>query len=305
MEAIIKTEGLTKVYGPKAAAHDVNITVNKGEIYGLVGKNGAGKTTVFRMLLGLVKPTFGKISLFGSESTSELLKARRKIGSIIETPTFDKKMTAYQNLKAYSICKGVGDHREILELLDLVKLSDTGKKKFGSFSLGMKQRLGIAAALLGTPDILILDEPINGLDPEGIYEMRNIFLSLAKDKGVTILISSHLISELSKIASAYGIISEGKLVKELRGEELEKINRPFVKITVDDRPKALQVIASKGLSNNFEPVDAQSILIHDSLKDIKEITRELAIESVITLNIEYVESHLEHYFISMIGGSHA
>ncbi len=217
MKYVIQTKSLTKKYGTKIAVDKISLNVRKGDIYGLIGKNGAGKTTLMKLLLGLIYEDDGQINLFNSTS---LEKERVKIGSLIEAPAFYKNETAFENLKRFSLLSPTSNE-EIHNLLKLVGLDNTGKKKVGAFSLGMKQRLGIALALLGKPELLILDEPINGLDPSGIKEIRDIILDL-NSKGVTFLISSHLLDELGKIATNYGIVSNGKLVEEITSVELNQ-----------------------------------------------------------------------------------
>ncbi|MCD8308213.1 MAG: ATP-binding cassette domain-containing protein [Clostridia bacterium] len=238
MEAILKTFDLTKKYGEKIAVNKVNMTINKGDIYGFIGRNGAGKTSTMKLILGLTFPTDGKIELFGGEP---LDKGRRKIGSLIEAPGLYKNCTAYENMKRYSILSG-GTDKNIKEYLQLVNLGSTGGKKAGAFSLGMRQRLGIALALLGEPEFLVLDEPINGLDPEGIKDIRDIILRLNKEKGITFLISSHLLDELAKITTRYGIINNGILVEEVTAQEIEKRCSSGLVITVNDVVKAARLL---------------------------------------------------------------
>lgn len=239
METIIKTENLTKTFGYKTAVKNLNLTVNKGDIYGFIGKNGAGKTTAMRMITGLCFPTSGKIELFGGE---DLDSARKKTGSLIEAPSLFKGCTAYENLKRFSYLTGATDE-EIYNVLLLVGLADTGNKKVKFFSLGMKQRLGLAAALLGKPEMLILDEPVNGLDPEGIKFVRDLLLKLNREHGVTILISSHLLDELSKIATKYGIINDGVLVDEITAEALNEKCSVYLKIKTSDNLTAFRTLS--------------------------------------------------------------
>ena len=219
METVLKTEHLTKIFGNKAAVNDVSMTIEKGDIYGFIGKNGAGKTTLMRLVLNLIFPTSGTIELFGE---SKLTKANlSRTGSLIEAPTLFLNYSARENLKRFAILYGA-DNNDIENVLKEVDLTDTGNKKAGKFSFGMKQRLGIAIALLGNPDFIILDEPVNGLDPEGMKEIRDLILRLNREKGTTFLISSHLIDELSKVVTKYGIIRDGVLVEEISAENLKK-----------------------------------------------------------------------------------
>lgn len=217
MFIVLKTENLCKAYHQELAVDHVNLNIPKGEIYGLVGPNGAGKTTIMRMIVGLAKPSQGSIALFG---TDDLEAARKRIGSIIEIPTFYDNMTALQNLDMMLTLLPKNPRFDIAQVLEIAGLKNTGKKKVKHFSLGMRQRLGIAMALLGSPELLILDEPINGLDPIGIREIRELILQLNRDYGLTILISSHILSELFKLVTCYGIISQGKLVTELHQADI-------------------------------------------------------------------------------------
>lgn len=222
MEYIVSTENLTKTYKKVNAADSVNLHINKGDIYGFIGRNGAGKTTTLKMLCGLANPTSGTFSLFG-KSYEEVLatNAFSKIGCLVEEPGLYGSMTAFDNVYLKCLSAGISDKEYARELLRLVDLADTGKKKAKSFSLGMKQRLGIAIALVGDPELLILDEPTNGLDPQGIMEIRETIQKLNQEKGITFIISSHILEELSKIATRYGIIDKGHLLEELSAEELK------------------------------------------------------------------------------------
>lgn len=243
MNEVIETKNLTKRYGKKTVADNVAMTVRRGDIYGFIGKNGAGKTTVMKLISGLSRPTEGEVSLFGGEN---LCTARRKIGVLIETPGLFKSCSAYENMKRFACLTGDGD-AEINELLEFAGLGDVGKKAVGKFSLGMKQRLGIAVAMLGNPELLILDEPVNGLDPEGMKEVRDLVVKLNREKGVTFLISSHFLDELSKIVTRYGIIRDGKLVEEISVEELDKRVVNALKIVVDDGEKAETALIKSGI----------------------------------------------------------
>ena len=216
-QVILKTNHLTKRYGHRAVVENLSMTIYKGDIYGFIGKNGAGKTTLIRMVTGLAAPSDGSIQLFGSGS---LLEGRRRIGTVIEAPAFYPGMTARENIVAFSKLQGLHDFSHTEDLLELVGLSHTGKKKCRNFSLGMKQRLAIAIALIGDPELLILDEPTNGLDPEGMKEVRDLILKLNQEKGITVLVSSHILGELSKFATRYGIIHHGKLIEEFTEEDL-------------------------------------------------------------------------------------
>ena len=249
VKAAIRTEGLTKVYGGVERVSDVSMTVRRGEIYGLVGKNGAGKTTLIRLMLGLAEPTRGKVKIDGADTLAGLKAARTRVGALIEQPAFYGKMNAAENLTAYALAVGARK-TNIPELLDFVGLRGVGTKKVKNFSLGMKQRLSLAMALVGEPEILILDEPVNGLDPTGILQVREQVLYLNEKKGVTIIISSHFLGELGKVATAYGVMKEGRLVKELRGDELKSIARPKIKLVTPDLVRAIPVLKA-----NFAPTE--------------------------------------------------
>lgn len=249
-EVAICTRGLTKVYGGAERVSDVSMTVRRGEIYGLIGKNGAGKTTLIRLMLGLAEPTRGGVEIDGAKTPSGLKAARTRVGALIEQPAFYGKMNAAQNLRTYALSVGAYKQTDIPALLDFVGLSGVGTKKVKNFSLGMKQRLSLAMALVGEPDILILDEPVNGLDPTGILQVREQVRYLNEQKGVTILISSHFLGELGKVATAYGVMKNGKLVKELRGDDLGALARPRIKIVTPELARALPVLKA-----NFAPTD--------------------------------------------------
>ena len=255
-EIILQTHELKKVYGKQVAVDGIDLKVERGSIYGLIGKNGAGKTTTLKMISGLAKPTSGSFSLFG-KTGSELADVRGRVSCLIEEPGLYPNMTAFENLKAKCLCYGVKGDAYIKELLERVGLANVGKKKAGHFSLGMKQRLGIAMAMVGEPDLLILDEPINGLDPEGIVEIRDTLTQFSKEKGVTILISSHILEELSKVATHYGIMSKGRLVEQLTAEELA--DRCSLRIeAVVDRPEIAGTVLERLGITNYKVVDKEA-----------------------------------------------
>lgn len=293
MEYILKTEGLTKVYAKQKAVDDVCLTILPGDIYGFVGKNGAGKTTFIRMILGLTRSDSGSFSLFNGENVS---KARKRIGSLVESPALYPNMTAKENLEIF--CSMLGeDKNQVGEILEKVGLADTGKKKAGDFSLGMKQRLGIAMALVGDPELLILDEPINGLDPTGIVEIRELILELKNKHNKTVFISSHLLGELEKIATRYGIIAKGRLIEEITAEELEKKCGSRTSVKTNDPKKAMEIIKKLLNIENVE-IDAKgTILIGDPVKNIGEITNELFKNDIVVEGISTSDSSAESYFI--------
>lgn len=302
MEYALKTMELTKTYGAKNAVDNVNMTVRKGDVYGFVGKNGAGKTTLIRLVLGLASPTSGNFEFFGGVNPNE---ARKKIGNLIESPAIYPNMTGEQNLMVY--CKMLGcDESSIPEILDYVGLSDIGKKKARDFSLGMKQRLGIAIALIGNPEFLILDEPINGLDPEGIVEVRDLILKLNREQGKTILISSHILGELSKIATCYGIINSGRLVEEITHEELLRKCTTSTVIKTNNPQKAQEIIskfllAQSNTAPNISLNPDGTVVIADEIKDNGAIAKELFSNDVIVESLSAAGGDLENYFIERMG----
>ena len=295
MDYIIETKSLTKKYGNKAAVNEMSLHVKKGDIYGLIGKNGAGKTSLMKLLLGLTLPNAGEIQLFGS---SNLAVARQKIGSLIEAPALYKNETAFENMKRFAILSPTsGD--EIHRLLKLVGLDNTGTKKAGKFSLGMRQRLGIAIALLGNPEVMILDEPINGLDPAGIKEIRDIILEL-NHQGVTFVISSHLLDELGKIATNYGIVSDGVLVEEISVAELETKCRTSLTIAVDNVPMAMDILMH--LHNDFKiESDNNTVHVLSPVKDSSLINEELVRNGVKVYELKNESMGFEDFFIERLG----
>ena len=295
MEYIIETKNLLKRYGAKAAVNNVSLHVKKGEIYGLIGKNGAGKTTLMKLLLGLANPNSGEISLFGSNTPNE---KRRKIGSLIEEPALYKGETALENLRRFAILVPTPEE-ELHRLLELVGLADVGDKKAGRFSLGMRQRLGLAIAMLGDPEILILDEPINGLDPAGIKEIRDIILEL-NQKGVTFLISSHLIDELGRIATKFGIMTDGILAEEISAKELKEKCRAFLKVTVSDSQKAQQALLAWRSDLKTE-VSGNEVHITSRVEDTSEIVITLVNAGVRVYEMRNESIELEDFFIERLG----
>ena len=295
-EYVIETSNLTKKFSSKAVVDKVSMHVRKGDIYGFIGKNGAGKTTTMKMILGLLNVTEGEIKINGSNN---LDKERSKIGSLIENAGLYKNATAYENMKRFSILYG-GSDSEIKEILEFVGLAQTGSKKAGQFSLGMKQRLGIAIALLGNPEILILDEPINGLDPQGIKEIRDLIIKLNKEKGVTFLISSHILDELAKITTRYGIINSGELVEEIDAKELLNRSKKNLKITVNDINKSLELLKNNNFLNEYEVKD-NSIILYGDFKESSLINKLLVENNISVSELTTNEDAFEEYFIERIG----
>ena len=295
MEYLIETKNLTKRFGAQKAVDDVSMHVKRGEIYGLIGKNGAGKTTLMRMLLGMSAPNSGEIRLFDSDKPNE---ARRGIGSLIEEPALYKNETALENLRRFAILVPTPDE-DLQKLLELVGLGDVGKKKAGRFSLGMRQRLGLAIALLGNPEIMILDEPINGLDPAGIKEIRDIILEL-NQKGVTFLISSHLLDELGRIATKFGIMADGVLTDEITKDELEARSRAFLKVTVDDSQKAAGILAAWNPTLKID-TEGNEVHITTEIEDTSEVVLTLVNAGVRVYEMRNESINLEDFFIERLG----
>lgn len=301
-EIILKTHNITKKYGEQLCNDKINITIRKGDIYGLIGRNGAGKTTLIRLITGLAHKTSGELELFGKSSEAELDNGRKMIGSLIETPDFYESMTARENLEVSRLVRNIAGKECIEEVLKLVGLQDTGKKKVKNFSLGMKQRLGIANALLGNPRLLILDEPINGLDPMGIVEIRELLKKINKEKDVTILISSHILGELSELATCYGIINSGELVEEISVEKLNEKCRQYIELEVDDSATTSTVLEKELNITNYEVLEKNKIKIFSNLDSVGIINSTLAKKGVIVEKIGLRGENLEEYFMKKVGG---
>lgn len=300
MEYILTTNNLSKRYGSVVAADKVNLHIRKGEIYGLIGRNGAGKTTVLRMLSRLAIPTSGSYSING-KSGRELSSELSKVGALIETPGLYPNRSALENLKLKCMALGINDKNYMRKLLELVGLGKTGKKKVKEFSFGMKQRLGLALALAGNPDILILDEPINGLDPQGIAEMREILLRLSGEKNITILISSHILDELSKIAHSYGIIHEGRLIDEMTARQLEERCSEAIILRTDDNKKAEEILQSGGITD-ISQMGEDCLRIGDLSLDTSKIVEKLVYGGVGVKEITSRGVSLEEYYLGLTGG---
>ncbi|MEG0856299.1 MAG: ATP-binding cassette domain-containing protein [Terrisporobacter sp.] len=302
MKEVIKTYKLSKKFNNDMALSDINITVNQGDIYGLVGNNGAGKTTLLRILTGQSEPSEGEFELFSKSSKEDLNKGRRRCGAIIETPSFYPKLTVEQNMEYYRIQRGIPGKGKVDKILEEVNLLHAKKKKFDQLSLGMKQRLGLALAMMTEPELLLLDEPINGLDPSGIIEIRNLLLKLNKEKNITILISSHILSELSNIATCYGFLSKGKLVEELSSEELEEKCKSYLEIKVNNAKKLSALIEDKLGYKDYKVLPGNIIQIFEDINEPEKIS-ELAISNKIgLLALEQKSLNLENYYMSLIGG---
>lgn len=300
MEYVLQARGLTKQYRGFKALSDLDINIPKGAIYGFVGKNGAGKTTLIRLICGLQEPTSGGYALYGTENTNKgLVRARRRMGAVVETPSIYLNMTAVDNLREQYRVLGLPSFEGIPELLKLVGLEDTGKKKAKNFSLGMRQRLGIAIALAGDPDFLALDEPVNGLDPEGIIEMRELILKLNREKQITFLISSHILDELAKLATHYGFIDHGQMVREISAPELEAACRKCLRLEVTDTGVLARVLDGMGLEY---AVLSQTEADVFGQAEVTELTMALLKEDCRVISMKERDESLESYYVSLVGG---
>jgi ABC-2 type transport system ATP-binding protein len=297
MEYVLQTNNLKKLFGKKAAVNGISLNVQKGDIYGFIGRNGAGKTTLIRMVAGLARPTEGTIRLFEND---DLDTQRRRTGTMIENPAVFPHMTAQQNLMYYCKLLGLNPKETVGEILTLVGLEQTGKKKAKNFSLGMKQRLAVAIALLGDPEFLMLDEPINGLDPTGIKEIRELILHLNQERKITILISSHILGELSRVATRYGVINNGVIVAEFTNEELEQRCVGELEIKVDDAAKARTIIAGIINEANISVLDNNTLRITKELDKAGLINTELAKNGLVIYSSSVVGQDLESYFMQLM-----
>lgn len=301
MEYIFTAHGLSKSYRHFKALNGLSMNVPKGAIYGLVGKNGAGKTTLIRLITGLQEPTQGRYCLYGTQNDEkDITRARRRIGAVVETPSIYGELTAVENIKEQYRVLGLPSFEGIDDILKLVGLENTGKKKAKNFSLGMKQRLGIAIALCGDPDLLILDEPINGLDPQGIVEMRELILKLNQDGQITVIISSHILDELSRLATHYGFIDGGRMVREISAEDLDAACRKCIRIEVSDM---------NALSLTLDEMKLEYNVVSETKADIfaqitvTELVLALAMKNCQVISIQEKDESLESYFMSLVGGA--
>ncbi|MEB3025012.1 MULTISPECIES: ATP-binding cassette domain-containing protein [unclassified Parvimonas] len=302
MDDILKIKGLTKTFGQTRAVDNVDMCIQRGDIYGFIGRNGAGKTTLIRILLGLCERQSGDIELFGSSNLSE---GRDKTGCIIENPALFPKMTAKDNIIAQSKAVGVKlSDSEIDDLLRVVGLESTGKKKAKNFSLGMKQRLSIALALVGNPEFLVLDEPTNGLDPEGIRDIRNLILKLNKEKSITVLVSSHILGELHKLATRYGVIDKGRLIKEFTAKELdEKTEDGFeIRVKEDDVQTTEEFLKESNVNYSLDSEKCKFTISKEENSD--DILKQITAKGVIPTSYGFKNVDLEDYFMELIGGKH-
>ena len=300
MEKILETKNLTKRFNQQIAINNVSMTIHKGDIYGLIGKNGAGKTTLLKLITQLIQPSNGQICLFGSSNQSALTKALKRSGSVIEYPVAYEQLSAYDNLKYYCTLRGIINPDQVIkETLEFVNLQDTKDKKFKNFSLGMKQKLGIAIAILSRPDFLILDEPINGLDPLAIVEFRQLIHRLNKEKGMTIIISSHILSELYQVATRFGFIENGQLIKEISKEAFNIASEDYIVLETSDIDKASQLIQELW-QLKIKVVDNQTIHIFGQSHHVNEMIHQLIQHQIMINGIYYSKQNLENYFTQLL-----
>ena len=301
MEYILETNNLEKKYGHFKVINNLNMHVPKGAIYGLIGKNGAGKTTLIRLLCGLQKPTFGTYTIYGiSNKNKKVIESRKRIGAIIESPSICLDMTAEDNLKEQYKIIGLPNFDNLHEILKLIRLDNAGSKKAKHFSLGMKQRLGLGIAMAGNPDILILDEPINGLDPEGIIEIRELILKLNKEKGITFIISSHYLDELSKIATYYGFIDSCRIIKEISKEDLDQNFRKRIQINITNLKESVKYLEEKNIP--YKVISDNIIDIYEKI-NVSNLVIELSKRNCTINSFQEKGESLENYYLNLIGGA--
>ncbi|MCI7742586.1 MAG: ABC transporter ATP-binding protein [Clostridiales bacterium] len=301
MDYILETRSLSKQYGHFKALDGMDMHIPKGAIYGLVGKNGAGKTTLIRLICGLQDPSSGSFTLYGTENRDKaIVRARRRMGAVVETPSLYPDMTAEDNLKMQYRVLGLPSFEGIGALLSLVGLENTGRKKARNFSLGMKQRLGIAVALAGDPDFLVLDEPVNGLDPQGIIEIRELILKLNRERQISVLISSHLLDELSRLATHYGFIDSGHMVREISAAELDTVCRKCVRLVVSDVKPLGRVLDSMGIEYNILSPTQADVFARVNLSGL---VNALAKEDCELIAAQERDESLESYYVNLVGGA--
>lgn len=300
-ETVLKIDNVSKKYGQQNVLEHLSLEIQKGDIYGLIGRNGAGKTTLMKIITSLSKETSGKISLFGTTKNDDkgYRRALSRSASIIETPVAFEKLTAFQNLDYYSRLRGITNPKAIQEALEFVELTDTGKKKYKHFSLGMKQKLGLALAMLGNPDFIILDEPINGLDPVAIVEFRLLLNRINQEYNTTIMISSHILSELYQVVNRFGVIHKGRLVKELTKSDFDEICKEGLLLTVDDTTKA-SILLEENISCKFKVISSHDIRIYDYSGETSDVHLLMARNNIKVNAIQNVGNDLEHYFLQLI-----
>lgn len=298
MEYVMELEGLTKTFGKKTAVDNFSLKIEKGHICGLIGPNGAGKTTIMRMMAALTEPDSGEMKFFGSTNLDE---ARSRMSFIIEEPYMEHSMTARENMQYLRFIRGVADESRIDKLLDFVGLKDVGKKKVGKFSLGMRQRLGIAMSLLAKPEFMVLDEPINGLDPEGIIDVRKMLLKLTEEERITILISSHILKELSELCTDYAIVNHGKLIEKLSHEELLLKTKTFIGLRTNDIGRTCTVLEGSLGIRNYKVSPENEIMIYERLEDLERISSIVTQNNLTITKINVEGESLEDYYIGKVG----
>ncbi len=301
MDNILQVQGLTKMYGENKVVDNFSFTIEKGHIYGLIGPNGAGKTTIMKMIAGTCMPTEGSIALFGSET--DIDEKRGRASFMIEAPYLDGSMTARQNMEYIRYLRGVVKEERIDEILEFVGLANTGTKKAKYFSLGMRQRLGIGMALLPSPELMILDEPVNGLDPEGIVEVRNMLKKLCEEDGITILISSHLLSELSELCTDFAIIDKGKLIECISKEELEQKCRSYISVAANNIDRLATVIEQELAVKEYKVVDNNEIRIYERLDELETVSKTITDSGLILTRLNIEGENLEEYYLSKVTSS--
>ena len=298
MEYVMELEGLSKSFGKKKAVDNFSLKIEKGHICGLIGPNGAGKTTIMKMMAALAEPDSGDMKFFGS---NDLDAARSRMSFIIEEPYMEFAMTARENMEYLRFVRGVADESRIDMLLDFVGLADTGKKKVGKFSLGMKQRLGLAMSLLSKPEIMVLDEPINGLDPEGIIDIRKMLLKLAEEEKISILISSHILKELSELCTDYAIVNHGKLIEELSHEELLAKTKTYINLKTNDIEKTCTILEDDLEIHEYKVNPENEIMIFEGLEDIEFISGTITSNGLIITKLNLEGESLEDYYMGKVG----
>ena len=298
---LLRTINLTKQYKKQKAVDNISVHIERGAIYGLIGRNGAGKTTFLKMISRLAAPTSGEIELFGYQKKA-IDNVYDRIGMLIEEPGLYPNLNAFDNLKLKAICMGVYKKENINDILEIVGLNTTGNKKIKNFSLGMKQRLGIGMALVGEPDLLVLDEPINGLDPQGIVEVRDIILKLNQERNITVIISSHILEELSKLATHYGIIHQGRLIEEFSKEEIMQKCSERIEIILEEPDRACTILDGLKI-HNYKVVDEKTIYVYEKLEEMGDINMELSVNRIKVNSINVIKESLEKYFMELTGGN--
>lgn len=305
MPYIIQTNHLTKTIVGKNIVSDVNLHVKKGEIYGFLGPNGAGKTSVMKMLVNLWKPTSGSIELFGETLTPQSYEVLKRMGSILEIPVFYERLSGRENLRLHCEYMGFYQHGSIEEALGMLDLADAAGKPVRSYSLGMKERLGIARAILTKPELLILDEPTNGLDPAGMKQVRSLLKTLCKEYGITIMISSHILSEIESIADTIGVIAQGRMQQEIGIKEIERMSLAYLELTVPDARKAAYVLSDKMGISNFRIMENGEIRIYDAAISPQDLSKTLILNDVEVVSLGKKTGNLEEYFLKMTADKQA